>query len=126
VKHQKIFKQVYKLMMECILPPYLAVPCDILENILQVPLSGPSIKVLGMTKEEQHKRKVEQLMKFLQLPLVALLSKAVRNDLRHQTNHRHHWEMSLDQTMVNHTCTLHETQEDFRACIQTDNGHSSL
>ncbi len=37
-----------------------------------------------MTKEEQHKRKVEQLMKFLQLPLVALLSRAVRNDLRHQ------------------------------------------
>jgi sulfopyruvate decarboxylase TPP-binding subunit len=58
VKHQKIFKQVYKLMMECILPPYLAVPCDILENILQVLLSGPSIKVLGITKEEQHKRKV--------------------------------------------------------------------
>jgi sulfopyruvate decarboxylase TPP-binding subunit len=45
-------------MMECILPPYLAVPCDILENILQVLLSGPSIKVLGITKEEQHKRKV--------------------------------------------------------------------
>jgi hypothetical protein len=37
-----------------------------------------------MTKEEQHKRKVEQLMKFLQLPLVALLSRAVHNDLRHQ------------------------------------------
>jgi hypothetical protein len=31
----------------------MAVPCDILENILQVPLSGPGIKVLGMTKEEQ-------------------------------------------------------------------------
>jgi DNA-binding transcriptional regulator GbsR (MarR family) len=37
-----------------------------------------------MTKEEQHKRKMEQLMEFLQLPLVALLSRAVRNDLRHQ------------------------------------------
>jgi hypothetical protein len=37
-----------------------------------------------MMKEEQHKRKVEQLMKFLQLPLVALLSRAVRNDLRYQ------------------------------------------
>jgi hypothetical protein len=69
---------------QCILPPLLAVPCNILENILQVPLSGPGIKVLGMTKEEQHKRKMEQLMKFLQLPLVALLSRAVRNDLRHQ------------------------------------------
>jgi hypothetical protein len=62
----------------------LAVPCDILENILKVPLSSPSIKVLSMTKEEQHKRKVEQLMKFLQLPLVALLSRAVCNDLHHQ------------------------------------------
>jgi hypothetical protein len=49
-----------------------------------VSLSGPGIKVLGMTKEEQHKRKVEQLMKFLKLPLVALLSSVVRNDLRHQ------------------------------------------
>jgi hypothetical protein len=37
-----------------------------------------------MMKEEQHKRKVEQLMKVLQLPLVALLSRAVRDDLRHQ------------------------------------------
>jgi hypothetical protein len=27
---------------------------------------------------------MEQLMEFLQLPLVALLSRAVRNDLRHQ------------------------------------------
>jgi hypothetical protein len=72
------------LAKECILPLLLAVPCNILENILQVPLSGPSIKVLGMTKEEQRKRKVEQLMKFLQLPLVALLSRAVRNDLCHQ------------------------------------------
>jgi hypothetical protein len=72
------------LAKECILPPLLAVPCDILENILQVPLSSPGIKVLGMTKEEQHKRKMEQLMEFLQLPLVALLSRAVRNDLRHQ------------------------------------------
>jgi hypothetical protein len=71
-------------LCQCILPPLLAVPYVILENILQVPLSGPSIKVFGMTKEEQHKRKVEQLMKFLQLPLVALLSRAVRNDLRHQ------------------------------------------
>jgi sulfopyruvate decarboxylase TPP-binding subunit len=53
------------LAKECILPPLLAVPCDILENILQVPLSDPSIKVLSMTKEEQHKRKVEQLMEFL-------------------------------------------------------------
>jgi hypothetical protein len=59
-------------------------PAHILENILQVPLSSPGIKVLGMTKEEQHKRKVEQLMEFLQLPLVALLSRAVHNDLRHQ------------------------------------------
>jgi hypothetical protein len=50
---------------ERILPPLLAVPSNILENILQVPLSGPGIKVLGMTKEEQHKRKVEQLMEFL-------------------------------------------------------------
>jgi hypothetical protein len=49
-----------------------------------VHLSGPSIKVLGMMKEEHHKRKVEQLMKFLQLPLVALLSRAVRDDLHHQ------------------------------------------
>jgi hypothetical protein len=66
-------------------PVLLAVPCNILQNILQVPLSGPGIKVLGMTtKEEKHKRKVEQLMKFLQLPLVALLSRAVRNDLCHQ------------------------------------------
>jgi hypothetical protein len=72
------------LVKECILPPLLAVPCDILENILQVPLSGAGIKVLGMMKEEQHKRKVEQLMKFLQLPLVSLLSRAVRYDLRHQ------------------------------------------
>jgi hypothetical protein len=64
--------------------PLLAVPSNILENILQVPLSGPSIKVLGMIKEEQHKRKVEQLIKFLQLPLVALLSRAVHNDLHHQ------------------------------------------
>jgi hypothetical protein len=72
------------LAKECILPPLLAVPCDILEHILQVPLSGPGIKVLGMTKEEQHKRKMEQLMEFLQLPLVALLSRAVRNDLHHQ------------------------------------------
>jgi hypothetical protein len=47
------------------MPLLLAVPCDILENILQVPLSGRGIKVLGMTKEEQHKRKVEQLMEFL-------------------------------------------------------------
>jgi hypothetical protein len=69
---------------ECILPPLLAVPCNILENILQVPFSGPGIKVLGMMKEEQHKKKMEQLMEFLQLPLVALLSRAVRNDLRHQ------------------------------------------
>jgi hypothetical protein len=69
---------------ECILPLLLAVPCNILENILQVPLSSPGIKVFGMRKEEQHKRKVEQLMKFLQLPLVALLSRAVHNDLRHQ------------------------------------------
>jgi hypothetical protein len=53
------------LVKECILPLLLAVPCDILENILQVPLSGRSIKVLGMTKEEQHKRTVEQLMEFL-------------------------------------------------------------
>jgi hypothetical protein len=45
--------------------PLLAVPSDILENILQVPLSSPGIKVLSMTKEEQHKRKVEQLMEFL-------------------------------------------------------------
>jgi hypothetical protein len=72
------------LAKKCILPPLLAVPCNILENILQVPLSGPGIKVLGMMKEEQHKRKVEQLMEFLQLPLVSLLSRAVRNDLRHQ------------------------------------------
>jgi hypothetical protein len=72
------------LVKECILPPLLAVLCNILENILQVPLSAPGIKVLGMTKEEQHKRKVEQLMKFLQLPLVALLSRAVCNDLHHQ------------------------------------------
>jgi hypothetical protein len=74
------------LAKECILPPLLAVPCNILENILQVPLSGPGIKVLSMTKEEQHKRKMEQLMEFLQLPLVALLSRAraVHNDLRHQ------------------------------------------
>jgi hypothetical protein len=72
------------LAKECILPPLLAVPCNILENILQVPLSGPGIKVLGMTKEEQHKRRVEQLMEFLQLPLVSLLSRAVCNDLHHQ------------------------------------------
>jgi hypothetical protein len=72
------------LAKECILPLLLAVPCNILENILQVPLSGQGIKVLGMMKEEQHKRKVEQLMKFLQLPLVALLSRAVRDDLGHQ------------------------------------------
>jgi hypothetical protein len=72
------------LVKECILPPLLAVPCNILENILQVPLSHPSIKVLGMRKEEQQKRKVEQLMKFLQLPLVALLSRALHNDLHHQ------------------------------------------
>jgi hypothetical protein len=65
------------LAKECILGPLLAVPCKILENILKVPLSGPGIKVLGMLKEEQHKRKVE-------LPLVALLSRAVHNDLRHQ------------------------------------------
>jgi hypothetical protein len=37
-----------------------------------------------MMKEEQHKRKAERIMKFLQLPLVALLSRAVRNDLRNQ------------------------------------------
>jgi hypothetical protein len=67
------------LVKECILPLLLAVPCNILENILQVPLSGP-----GMTKEEQHERKMEQLMEFLQLPLVAFLSRAVRNDLHHQ------------------------------------------
>jgi hypothetical protein len=66
---------------ECILPPLLAVTCEFLENILQVPLSGPGIKVLGMMKEEQHKRNMEQLMEFLQLPLVALLSRAVCNDL---------------------------------------------
>jgi hypothetical protein len=60
------------------------VPCNILENILQVPLSGHGIKVLWMMKEEQHNWKVEQLMKFLQLSLVALLSRAVRNDLRNQ------------------------------------------
>jgi hypothetical protein len=65
------------LAKECILPPLLAVPCNILENLLQVPLSSPGIKVLGMTKEEQYKRKVEELMEFLQLPLVSLLSKAV-------------------------------------------------
>jgi hypothetical protein len=53
------------LAKERILPPLLAVPSNILKNILQVPLSGPSIKVLGITKEEQHKRKVEQLMEFL-------------------------------------------------------------
>jgi hypothetical protein len=57
------------LAKECILPPLLAFPCNILENILQVPLSSPDIKVLSRRKEEQHKRKVEQLMKFLQLPL---------------------------------------------------------
>jgi hypothetical protein len=62
----------------------LAVPCDILEDILKVSLSGPGIKVLSMMKEEQHKREMEQLMEFLQLPVVALLSRAVRNDLRHQ------------------------------------------
>jgi hypothetical protein len=72
------------LAKECILPPLLAVPCDILENILQVPLSSPGIKVFGMTKEEQHKRKVEQLMEFLLLPLVSLLSRVVSNDLCHQ------------------------------------------
>jgi hypothetical protein len=55
-----------------------------LMNILKVSLSGPGIKVLGMMKEEQHERKMEQLMEFLQLPLVALLSRAVRNDLHHQ------------------------------------------
>jgi hypothetical protein len=53
------------LAKERILPLLLAVPSDTLENILQVPISGPRIKVLGMTKEEQHKRKVEQLMEFL-------------------------------------------------------------
>jgi hypothetical protein len=53
------------LVKERILPPLLAVPSDILENILQVPLSGPGIKVLGMTKEENNKRKLEQLMEFL-------------------------------------------------------------
>jgi hypothetical protein len=68
------------LAKECILPPLLAVPC----NILQMPLSGPGIKVLSMMKEEQHKRKVEQLMKFLQLPLVALLSRVECADLHHQ------------------------------------------
>jgi hypothetical protein len=62
------------LAKECILPPLLTV-------ILQVPLSSPGIKVLGMMKGEQHKRK---LMKFLQLQLVALLSRTVHNDLRHQ------------------------------------------
>jgi hypothetical protein len=44
------------LAKECILPPLLAVPCNMLENILQVPLSSPGFKVLSMTKEEQHKR----------------------------------------------------------------------
>jgi hypothetical protein len=39
------------LAKEGILPPVLAIPCNVLENILQVPLSGPSIKVLGMTKK---------------------------------------------------------------------------
>jgi hypothetical protein len=53
------------LAKQGILPSLLAVPCDILENILQVPLSSPGIKVLGMMKEEQHKSKVEQLMEFL-------------------------------------------------------------
>jgi hypothetical protein len=72
------------LVKEFILPPLLAVPCDMLESILQLPLSSPGINVLGMMKEEQHKRKVEQLMEFLQLPLVALLSRAVCNDLHHQ------------------------------------------
>jgi hypothetical protein len=72
------------LAKECILPPLLAVPCNILENILKVSLSGPGIKVLSITKEEQHKRKMEQLIEFLQLPLVALLSRAVCNDLRYQ------------------------------------------
>jgi hypothetical protein len=37
-----------------------------------------------MTKQEQHKKKVEQLMEFLQLPLVSLLYMAVCNDLHHQ------------------------------------------
>jgi hypothetical protein len=72
------------LAKECILPPLLAVPCNILENILWVPLSCPGIKVLSMMNKEQHKKKVEQLMKFWQLQLVALLSRAVCNDLRHQ------------------------------------------
>jgi hypothetical protein len=40
------------LAKEGILPPLLAIPCDFLENILQVPLFCPSITVLGMTKEE--------------------------------------------------------------------------
>jgi hypothetical protein len=80
-----------------------------------------------MTKEEQHKGKVEQLMKFLQLPLVTLLSRAVRNDLRHQFAKgkeqivsQRHWEMSLDQAMVDRTCTLRETREDFRAGSYTN------
>jgi hypothetical protein len=72
------------LAKECILSQLLGVPCNILENILRVTLSGPGIKVLGMTKEEQHKRKVEQLMEFLQLPSVSLFSRAVHNDLHHQ------------------------------------------
>jgi hypothetical protein len=41
-----------------------------------------------MMKEEQHKRKVEQLMEFVQLPLAALLSRAVHNDLCHQFTKR--------------------------------------
>jgi hypothetical protein len=72
------------LAKEGILPSLLAIPSNVLAYILQVPLPGSGIRVFGMTKEEYHKRKVEQLMKLLQLPLVALLSRAVHNDLHDQ------------------------------------------
>jgi hypothetical protein len=42
--YQLLMHRCPYLAKECILPPLLAVPCNILENMLQVPLSGPGIK----------------------------------------------------------------------------------
>ncbi len=72
------------LVKEGVLSSLLTVTGYIFKDSLEMMLTHASINVFCMAKEEYHQRKVQNLMKF---PLVSILARTIGNDLCHQLAH---------------------------------------
>jgi hypothetical protein len=76
------------LVNKSVLTILLARLCQFFEKVLQKSLTTPGIKVQGMSKEFKSNCQVQQLMEFLQLSAITVLSRTVCYCMSHHLTQR--------------------------------------